>query len=538
MGFHRAPLFVLFFALTSPDPASAQLPAAPASPSVPAAATPTAVPEVAPDSPRSTVTEFLNFARAGKYEEAARFLDVPPSLDGRGPELARKLKLVLDRDLWIDLDTVSPLPEGRHDDGLPPGFDEIGSVTASAGKKEPVRLAKMDPAEGPSWLFSRNTVSRVPAWYGSLDNRVLLDLLPAPLLRPGPREILWWQWIAIVALLYPAWLGGRALGWFTRKALTRMAARSTSTFDDALLKRMGGPFALGWTLVLLRTGLPFLGLYPPAAASVVRLLAATAILAFFWAMLRAVIVAGDVLAEAPWATANAGARSFLSLSVTFGRVLILTLGVLAVLSALGIPVNSVLAGLGIGGIAIAFAAQKTFENFFGAISIGVDQPLRVGDFVKAGDVLGTAENIGLRSTRIRTLDRTLVSIPNGKLADMQIEAFAERDRIRMAIVVGLEYGTTSTKMQDVMTAIEKLLRAHPKVWPDVIVRFVGFGASSLDIDVWAWFQTQDFAEFRDIRQEVLLGIMEIVESNGCSFAFPTRTVHLVGPGGADVPPVR
>ena len=113
---------------------------------------------------------------------------------------------------------------------------------------------------------------------------------------------------------------------------------------------------------------------------------------------------------------------------------------------------------------------------------------------------------------------------------MQIETFAERDRIRLALVVGLEYGTSATQMREVLSGIEALLRAHPKVWPDVIVRFVGFGASSLDLDVWAWFQTTDFAEFRDIRQEVLLGIMEIVERNGCSFAFPTRTVHLVGPG--------
>ena len=183
-----------------------------------------------------------------------------------------------------------------------------------------------------------------------------------------------------------------------------------------------------------------------------------------------------------------------------------------------------------GGIAIAFAAQKTVENFFGAVSIGVDQPLRVGDFVKAEGTLGTVESIGLRSTRIRTLDRTLVTVPNGKLADMQIETFAERDRIRMAVVVGLEYGTTAKQLRAVIAGIESLLRAHPKVWPDVIVRFVGFGASSLDLDVWAWFQTTDFAEFRDIRQEVLLGIMEVVETNGCSFAFPTRTVHLVGPG--------
>jgi MscS family membrane protein len=295
---------------------------------------------------------------------------------------------------------------------------------------------------------------------------------------------------------------------------------------------MRGPFTLAWTLVLLRAGLPVLGLYAPAEAFAVQVLKSGAILAFFWAAIRGVTVAGDVLASASWATTNPGARSFLHFTVQVGRVFVFAMGVLAALSALGIPVNSVLAGLGIGGIAIAFAAQKTVENFFGAVSIGVDQPLRVGDFVKVDSTLGTVEKMGLRSTRLRTLDRTIVTIPNGKLADMQIETFAERDRIRMAAVVGLEYGTTSAQLRAVISEIEALLRAHPKIWPDVIVRFVAFGPSSLDLDVWAWFQTTDFAEFRDIRQEVLVGVMEVVEKNGCSFAFPTRTVHLVGPGAA------
>jgi MscS family membrane protein len=329
---------------------------------------------------------------------------------------------------------------------------------------------------------------------------------------------------------------GRLLGWLTRKILLRLAARTKTSWDEALLTPMSGPFALFWVLIILRAGLPFLDLYEPAEVIALRLLKAGAILALYWATLRAVTVTGAVLAEAPWARANAGARSFLQFSVRFGRILVIGLGVLTAFGVFGIPVNSLLAGLGIGGIAIAFAAQKTVENFFGAISIGVDQPLRVGDFVKVDGTLGTVEAIGLRSTRIRTLDRTIVTIPNGKLADMQVETFAVRDRIRMAVVVGLEYGTTVAQMRAVLAEIEGYLRAHPKVWPDVIVRFVGYGASSLDLDVWAWFQTTDFAEFRDIRQEVLLGIMEIVEKNGCSFAFPTRTVHLVGSGAPPLPP--
>jgi MscS family membrane protein len=191
-------------------------------------------------------------------------------------------------------------------------------------------------------------------------------------------------------------------------------------------------------------------------------------------------------------------------------------------------VASLLAGLGIGGIALALAAQKTVENLFGSVSIGVDQPFRVGDFVKIEDVVGTVETIGMRSTRVRTLDRTLVTFPNGKLADTRAETFAARDRIRLFANLGLSYATTSGQMRQVLAEIERALRGHPKIWPEgVSVRFNALRESWLEVEATAWFQTTDWNEFTGIRQELLLRFMEIVERSGTSLAFPTRTVHLV-----------
>jgi MscS family membrane protein len=142
--------------------------------------------------------------------------------------------------------------------------------------------------------------------------------------------------------------------------------------------------------------------------------------------------------------------------------------------------------------------------------------------------VGTVERIGTRSTQIRTLDRTVITIPNGRLADMRIETFAVRDRIRFTTTIGVVYGTTEAQMRQVLQGMEAVLRAHPKIWPDaVVVRFAGFGASSLDIEIMCWFETVDFNEFRVFRQEVLFAFMKIVEDAGTSFAFPTRTVHLV-----------
>jgi len=244
---------------------------------------------------------------------------------------------------------------------------------------------------------------------------------------------------------------------------------------------------------------------------------------------RAVDVWAQFLNERTWAVDNPSARSLLSVTRNLARVLVAVTGLVATLAAFGYPVATVLAGLGIGGIAIAFGAQKTIENLFGSISLAADQPFRVGDLVRIEDFTGNVERIGMRSTQIRTLDRTLVSIPNGKLADMRVEDFAARDRIRFAATIGLVYGTSEEQMRRVVTGIEALLRATPKVWPETVVSsFASFSASSLDVEVLCWFETQDLAEFRALRQQVLCGIMRIVEEAGTSFAFPTRTVHVAG----------
>jgi MscS family membrane protein len=257
---------------------------------------------------------------------------------------------------------------------------------------------------------------------------------------------------------------------------------------------------------------------------------------FFWALFRSIAVATLLLSETPWAKEHPSSRSLIPLGRRVASVMVLIIAVVAILSNLGYPVASIIAGLGVGGLAVALAAQKTVENLFGAFSIGVDQPFREGDFVKIEDFVGTVESIGLRSTRIRTLDRTLIAVPNGKLADTRVESYAARDRLRLFCTLGVVYDTGAAQMREILAGIERVLRAHPKIWPDtVVVRFTSFGASSLDIEVMAWFTTTDWNEFTSIRQDIFLEFMEVVEKAGSSFAFPTHTLHLVKDGaGPDV----
>ncbi len=482
---------------------------------------------VAADSPRAALSDYLRLCREGDYDSAARYLALGPAQRERGGELARRLKAVLDRHLWIDLETLSPLPEGDESDELASGVEEIGTI-AAAGRETPVRLVHASGPESAAWVFSPETVARIDRWYSALGDRWLRERLPAPLLRPGPLDLAWWQWAALPIFLLVAWGLGRVLSWLSLRFLARMAARTKVAWDDKLIDNLSGPAVLAGSLAAAYPLTRWLGLYAPAEAYAARTLGTLGLLALFWALWRGVGVLGEALRTSAWATGSNSAQSALSIGIRLGRVAVCALGAVAMLSRLGYPVAGLVAGLGLGGLAFALAAQKTVENLFGSISLAIDAPVRVGDFVKVEEFVGTIERIGLRSTRIRTLDRTLVTMPNGRLADMRLESYSARDRMRLACTIGLVYETTAAQMKQVLQGLEAALRAHPLIWPDaVVVRFKEFGASSLDIEVMAWFQTAIWSEFQLVRQEVLLRFMEVVEGAGTSFAFPTRTLHVV-----------
>jgi MscS family membrane protein len=483
-------------------------------------------PADAESSPRAALSQYLQLCRDGQYAAAARFLDTPADLEQRGPELARRLKAVLDRHIWFDMAAISDSPGGSATDGLAPDLEDLGRIPGPLSSTDPLRMIHAH-RDGHAWIFTAATVGRIDGWYAQLSHRWLLDHLPSYLLRPGLKELMWWQWLSLPVLFLIAWVVALAAARVSIAVFERFAARTSATWDDVLVRRLRGPVRFGWWLALFAGGVHYLDLYPPAQKFANEVFTTGFFLMAFWALLRSTDILGQLAVGSPWAKIHPASHALVPLAVRSGKVAIFIFGTVWILSLWGYPVASLLAGLGIGGLALALAAQKTVENLFGSFSIGVDQPFREGDFVKVEDFVGTVETIGLRSTRIRTLDRTIVTLPNGKLADMRVESFAVRDRIRLACVVGLVYGTSADQVRRVLEGLERVLRQHPKIWPEaVVVRFKELGASSLDIEVMAWFQTSDASEFQLIRQEVLLAFMEVVEAAGTSFAFPTQTVHL------------
>jgi MscS family membrane protein len=491
-------------------------------------------PPVERDSPRAALARFFDASRAGRWDDAAHYLVLSDEQKPHAARLARRLKGVIDGHRWLDLETVSGASSGRLDDGLPAELEEVERIPVG-NREESMRMLRVTDASGAHWAFSPTTVERIDLWYSQLRDRWVRDAIvytgtDALLLRAGPLELLWWQWLAIPLLVAISWAVGGLLGGLTRSLLRRIVDASAIVWTHNVVSRIGAPLTLVWALNLFWFGARYLALTDPANASLESFVTAGIAFSLFWALWLSSGVIVEQLLLRPWALRSASARTVVTVGGNFARSAIFSLGGLAVLAAGGYPVGTLLAGLGIGGLAIAFGAQKTIENVFGSLSLVVDQPFRVGDFVSVDNFVGTVEDIGLRSTRFRTLDRTVVSIPNGKLSEQRLESYEARDRMRLATTLAIRYGTTHAQMQAVLEGAEAVLRTHPHIWPEsVTVRLKTLGQNALEIEVVAWFTVRTWGEFQTCRQEVLLGFMQVVEDAGTAFAFPTRTVHVSGP---------
>ena len=488
------------------------------------------------DTPRAAVGGYLEAARAPDYQRAAEYLDLralPAAARARrGPVLARQLKVVLDQSLWVELDTLSGDPDGDRDDGLPPHRDLLGTIDTERGPV-PILVERVhDESGAPIWQMASATVARIPDLYEQFGYGRLGEYLPSISFQIRFLDIQLWQWIGLLALVCLAaaasWLVAIILTGLVRPALTRAG------WDDRALQTAAGPLRLAIAVLLFSAGTYPLALAVPVLAFLGALETVLAIVAFTWLLVRIVgVVAGVVMARLT-ARGQAAAISVVPLGRRTVQVVVIALAALAVLQNLGINVTGILAGLGIGGLAVALAAQKTVENLFGGVTLIADQPVRVGDFCRFGDKIGTVEEVGLRSTRVRTLERTVVTVPNSEFSAMQLENFTRRDRIWFHTTIGLRYETTPDQLRYVLVELKKLLVGHPRVYPDPArARFVGFGAYSLDIEIFAYVKTSDYNDFLAVREDLLLRIMDLVAASGSSFAFPSQTIYAGADGGLD-----
>ncbi len=496
------------------------------------------VPPTAPEdpydrgTPRSTVAGFLSAARADDWERAAEYLDLrhlrAAEREQRGRELARELKRVLDRTLWVELDELSEDPSGHSEDGLPAGRDLVGRIEA-VQPAVPVYVERVRRDDGVRiWKIASATLREVPALSEQFGDGPLAEVLPEVFLTWRFLEVRLWQWIGLLVLIAAALLASVMITWVATRILSplwRRAPVMQVVIAPAAALVGIGCFS-GWRLLL--------GLSLPAERAVGGIIRIGVVLAVTWMGFRLINAAEGLLAGRASRIGNPAATAMLVMGRRAAKSLLLLLALLAVLQNLGVNITALVAGLGVGGLAVALAAQKSLENLFGGVTIIADQPVRVGDFCRFGDRVGTVEDIGLRSTRVRTLDRTVVTIPNAEFSSLQLENFAHRDRFWWKPRLGLRYETTPDQMRWVLVEVRKLLYSHPRVDPDPArVRFVGFGDYSLDIEIFAYIHAADMSEYLEIGEDLNLRIMEIVANSGSGFAFPSQTLYLGKDDGLD-----
>ncbi len=491
------------------------------------------------ETPRGAFLGFVDAARKGDWTAATQYLQRPGGAGAPpGELLARQLGAVLDRAFTGDLEKLSSAPMGTLEEGLPPGFQKAGEIVVGDERVD-VLLARESQAEGPGiWLVSTHTLRQVPRLYRELRVPEYQERIPAVLKRPaGPLAL--WQLLGFLTLFPVCFLLAWLAVWGAFRPVRNRLERSGWKGDLRLtLGRARLPLALLLALLLHRLAVPYLALpllfrYRYSLWFGVCVAAVSS-----WLLFRLIDgLAGS--ASQRFAAAGSSAVP----SITLGRRLlkgfVLLVAALVALSALGVNLTAALAGLGVGGIAFAFAARTSIENLFGGFTVLGARILRVGDSCRIGPYTGTIEDVTLFATRLRTAERSVVSIPNGTLLTREIENLSRRDRILFQHTLGLRPETTPDQVRAVLEALRKVLSEHPRIAPESArARLVRLGDAGFAIELFAHILTADGVTFLGIQEELLLKVMDAVAGAGTRLALPAQTLYLgrdAGPAAASAP---
>ncbi|MGZ8422425.1 MAG: mechanosensitive ion channel family protein [Nitrospira sp.] len=470
-------------------------------------------------TPRSMVQGFLEAARARDFDRAANYLDlrdVPAGRDSsQGAQLARQLKVVLDRVLWIDVKALSPNPAGEVDDELPAVQDRVGRIAGQARTYD-VLLQRVPRGDGQNiWQFAGATVADLPRLYEEFGYGRLESVFPRWLFDVQFLRIEVWFWLALVSAFCLSFLVAMLL----TSALIGLLRRIRPQLADEAATFLIGPLRLLIAVLLSRTVMDLLGL--SLVAQAVAQAATVVVAASAWLGLRLLDLLAQRVSRFVEIRGIAGANALLKPAMGLLKAVLVVGAGLLWLDNLGFKVTTLLAGLSISGVAVALASQKSLENFFGAIALYSTQPVKVGDFCRAGPHMGTVEEIGPWATKIRTLERSVVTILNAQFVNLHLDNLTQRDRFWYHPPVRLRYGTTPDQIRYLLVEIRSMLYAHPRVFQDpIFVRFKEFAEYSLGLEVFAYLATRDYFESLEIAEDLNLRIMDLVAASGTELAIP------------------
>ena len=468
----------------------------------------------------------MKAAHDGDFARAAKYLDfryLPDGMDeSQGPQLARQLKIALDKVIWFDLDMISAHPDGFSDDGLPADRDRIGSVKTPQKTVDLLmqRVSRSDDVY--VWKISNQTVAEIPHLYEYFGYGPFEETLSK--IFPDAEFLGWqvWQWVLWLLNLVLSFIPAFIITWI----VNLFVSRKDTAMRRQIKRFVAWPVRFLLWLLLEQVGLSFIGL----SMTVRTLFRFDPVLPFVmtWTAVRLVDLIVFWWGERLRRSEREDAIVLLRPARTAIRVTLIIAAALFWLDNIGLKVSTLLAGLGVGGLAVALAAQDTLKNLLGSVMILLDKPYRVGERIVAKGHDGIVEEIGLRSTRLRLLTGHQTTIPNDEMAKIDIENIGQRPHIRRLTNIGITYDTPPQKIEKAVDIILKILDNHEGMDPKFPPRayFNEYDPYSLNILVIYWYHPADYWGYMEFSQGVNLQIAREFEKEGIKFAFPTSTTYL------------
>ncbi len=487
------------------------------------------------DTPRSSFIGFLKFTEKFDYKYAAEYLDLRnlphATRQFSGEELARQLDFVIKRGMKIEVDHLSKKATGQVVDGLPDYRDELGRIVTDEG--EQVLLLQRVPGLDNNfiWKISNSSIAKVPELYEYFSYPDWIEYVRGRVPEDsGFLGIELFKWVIVIGVALVSapifWLAGFSLGW--------LFSGPNSPLHLPVRRFFTRPLTL--IAVMLLTGglLQELGLGARAQSLMETKTLMTIVVV--WIIFSLIDLARAKRRAEFVAQGRSDAHILGRPMANALKLLVLLFASLVWLSNTGIDITTLLAGLGVGGVALALALQKPIEDLLGAISIYSQQPIVTGDLCKYGNILGRIEEIGLRTTRIRTLNNTLVSVPNCLLAHGPIENYSAREKMLYHPELPLRYDTTREQMQTIIDGIDAMARNHEKViQSSVRVRFTEFSENAMLIKARIYVDESEFTNYLTVVGDLNMGIMKVIQDSGAHFAQGAKTVMLEYGNGSQIP---
>ncbi|MFP4370419.1 MAG: mechanosensitive ion channel family protein [Candidatus Kapaibacterium sp.] len=479
-------------------------------------------PEITLETPHNTIYIHLRYLQKDVYapEKAARALQVDNPNSEKARNLAVNLKKILDgRGLIIDLTDIPKQPDytdtvsGMHIYRLFPSLPEV-------------YLKKY----GNKWLYSEETVEAIPDLYKAtypLEISPLVEMLPA-FSREKFLGLYLWQYFGFFLYVSLAYLFYRVFSWIFGYFVIRVLVRfAKDDIASRYIKPIARPLSFLLVLLLLKIFIPLLRMPVETGAFVLMLVNSLFPVTLAITAFRLTDFVGELMSRLASKTKTTIDDNIVPMLKRILKVVIVIIGAIYFLEAIDIAIIPLLAGLSIGGLAFALAAQDTIKHFFGSITIFTDQPFEIGDWIIFDGGEGTVEHVGMRSTRVRTFYNSLISIPNGKLADAKVDNMGRRKYRRYSTNIAITYDTPPDLIEAYVEGLKKIVEEHPATWKEYYNIYMNsFGDSSLNILFYIFFDVPDWSQELKARHEVILQAIRLADELGVRFAYPTQTLHM------------